>query len=156
MDSIRIFPYAHESDVPNESEVYEIVHDRTDNVERSEYISPDKKIESFIQSGLLLQNMNSGSGSYELDGSETDADPDSPEYRDELERDAEKLKGSALPQFFDKVDALETIERIEKSVQIDDNVRANPTRAQNHADKKVPESSVSNESTGEEKQKAGL
>ncbi|MCM1320728.1 MAG: hypothetical protein NC041_04205 [Bacteroides sp.] len=144
MDSVRIIPYPNPEDVPDKETMFECVTDQTDEVERSDYVSPDKKIESFIHSGVLLQNMNASGGSYELDGSETEADPDSPAYREELERDAESLKGSPLPQHFDKIDALEVVESIEKQAEVkENNARVNETRAQEFSTSSSADSVVS-------------
>lgn len=96
--------------------IKECGHSRIDNVERAGYVSPDKKIQTFIESGQLLQNYRTGGDEYELQGEETELDPDSPDYAEELTSDAEKL-GEPLPQFLDKISAMETLDNAEKSLE---------------------------------------
>lgn len=79
--------------------------DDTDVVERSGYVSPDKKIQSFIESGTLLQGIRTSGEEYDVQGGETDAESDSPEYVEELTQDAENYDGECMPQFIDKLSA---------------------------------------------------
>lgn len=98
-----------------ESICYDVITDNTDVVERSGYISPDKKIESFIESGQLLQNYRTSGEEFDVQGGETDAEPDSQEYVDELTHDAENYDGPMMPQFIDTLSAVEKVDDIEKN-----------------------------------------
>lgn len=89
---------------------HEFFHDVTDLVERSGYISPDKKIQSFIDSGMILQGIRTAGEEYDVQGGETEAEADSPEYRDELTEDAENYQGECMPQFIDKISANEYVD----------------------------------------------
>lgn len=90
---------------------------RVDNVERGGYVSPDKKIETYIQTGMLLQNMHPSGDSYELQGTETDLEADSEEYRDELTADAESFDEQPLPQFVDKLSASEILSEADRALE---------------------------------------
>lgn len=89
-----------------------------DSVERAGYVSPDKKIETFLESGQLLQNMRAGGDSYEIEGTETELEPDSSEYIDELTKDAENYDEEVMPQHFDKMDAMEILDSADKKAEI--------------------------------------
>lgn len=80
-----------------------------DEVERAGYVSPDKKIQSFIESGQLLQDYRGNSEEFDIEGSESDFESDSPEYADELTHDAENYSGEIMPQFIDKITANEIV-----------------------------------------------
>ena len=67
------------------------VYDTHDMVEREGYVPADKKIDTFIQTGMLLQNMQIGGPDYEIQGEESDFEADSLEFRDELTKDAENF-----------------------------------------------------------------
>lgn len=84
--------------------------DDTDVVERSGYVSPDRKIKTYIDSGILLQAIRTSGDEYDVQGGETEAEADSPEYRDELTEDAEKYDGEVMPQFIDKLSANEYVD----------------------------------------------
>lgn len=103
-------PYVTKSDLIR----LEIVKDDTDIVERSGYVSPDKKIQAFIESGQLLQNYRTNGEEYDVQGGETDNEPDSAEYVEELTADAENYDGICMPQFVDTLTALEKVDNIEK------------------------------------------
>lgn len=105
--------YASESD----DVVFEHIEDTHDNVERSGYVSPDKKIRSFIESGQLLQNYRASGDDYELQGEETELEPDSEEYRDELTKDAEKFDEDIMPQHLDKLSASEILDNADKEIK---------------------------------------
>lgn len=92
----------------------DIVKDATDVVERSGYVSPDKKIQSFIESGSLLQNIRTSGEEYDVQGGETDNEADSQEYVEELTKDAENYDGEVLPQFISTIEAVEKLDNIEK------------------------------------------
>ena len=58
--------------------------DTTDKVERSGYVSPEKKIKAYLESGTVLQSIRTGGEQYEIQGEETELDEDSPEFVEEL------------------------------------------------------------------------
>lgn len=89
----------------------------TDEVERGGYVSPDKKIETFLQTGQLLQNYHAGGDDYEMQGDESDFEADTEEYRDELTNDAETYDEEPLPQFMDKLTAVETLDEADKRLE---------------------------------------
>lgn len=82
---------------------------RTDKVERSGYIRPEDRIKTFIETGVMLQSSRGADSEYDIPGNETDAEPDSVEYVEELERDAENFKEAPLAQFIDKMEACEVL-----------------------------------------------
>lgn len=91
--------------------------DDTDVVERSGYVSPEKKIKSYIETGVILQGIRTSGEEYDVQGGETDAEQDSQEYVDELTEDAEKYDGECMPQFIDKISANDYVDRKEKEFQ---------------------------------------
>lgn len=103
-------PYVSDSDEIR----LDIITDEIDVVERSGYISPDKKIQEFINSGTILQNYRTGGEEYDMQGSETENEPDSVEYVEELTQDAENYTEEPLPQFVDVLSAVEKVDNIEK------------------------------------------
>lgn len=88
-----------------------------DKVERSGYIRPEVKIKSYLETGQLLQNYRPGGAEYDIQGEETDLDEDSPEFADELTEDAENFTQSPLPQFIDKMSAVETLNEFEQTFE---------------------------------------
>lgn len=90
--------------------------DDTDVVERSGYISPDKKIMSYIETGVILQGIRTSGEEFDVQGGETDAEQDSQEYVDELTEDAEKYDGECMPQFIDKISANDYVDMKEKQI----------------------------------------
>lgn len=94
--------------VSNELDIhYEPASSALDKVERSGFVPPEKKIESFVNSGTLLQNYRAGGDSFELEGGESEFEEDSPEYREELTNDAENFDSPVLPQYMDVLSASE-------------------------------------------------
>lgn len=90
---------------------------RIDNVERGGYVSPEKKIETYISTGMLLQNMHPSGDNYEIQGTETDLEADSEEYREELTSDAESFDEQPLPQFVDKLSASEILSEADRALE---------------------------------------
>lgn len=92
-------------------------YSKVDHVERGGYIPNDKKIEEFISSGLALVQMRRGAGEYEIPEEESDFEEDSPEYLEELERQAEEYKEPPLMQHIDKMTAEEVLESADKALK---------------------------------------
>lgn len=90
---------------------------RIDKVERSGYIRPEDRIETFIQTGMMLQEFHGNPSEFDLQGTETENEPDSREYVEELEEDAEKFEASPLLQHFDKIDACEILQNGENELK---------------------------------------
>lgn len=88
-----------------------------DRVERGGYIPNDKKIETFIESGLSLVQMHRGTGEYEINEEESDFDEDSPEFLDELQKQAEEFTLPPLMQFVDKISAEEVLDSADKALR---------------------------------------
>lgn len=99
----------------------EAVHtyDKHDKVEREGYIPNEKKIDIFLQSGMVTQNMHNGGDEYEIQGTESDFEPDSAEYLQELTTDAENYNEQPLEQFMDKITAEEILSDADKSIEIE-------------------------------------
>lgn len=89
-----------------------------DKVEREGYVPNDKKVQTFIETGLLMQNMRLGGEEYEIQGEESDFEADSLEFRDELTRDAENFNQQPLNQFMDKITAEEILSDADKTIEI--------------------------------------
>lgn len=107
-----------------------------DEVERSGFVSPDKKIQEYIRSGMVLQSIRTGGEEFDVQGGETDAEPNSPEFYDELTADAENYDGSPMPQFIDKISALETVDNAEKTFTANEAERNSETsKRKSEADK---------------------
>lgn len=89
----------------------EAVHtyDIHDTVEREGYVPNDKKIDTFIETGMLMSNMRLGGEEYEIQGEESEFEADSPEFRDELTADAENFSERPLEQYMDKITANEIL-----------------------------------------------
>lgn len=94
-----------------------------DVVERSGYVSPEKKIEAYVQSGSILQNIRTNGEEFDVQGGETENEPDSDEYVDELTQDAENCTDEPLPQFIDKITAVEKLESVEKTLTSNESER---------------------------------
>lgn len=106
------------------------VYSNIDTVERGGYIPNDKKIESFINSGLVLTEMRRGAGEYDIAESESDFEEDSPEYLEELTRQAEDYKEKPLAQFMDKITAVECLATAENQIHQSERNKAKPKRAE--------------------------
>lgn len=89
---------------------------QVDSVERSGFVPNEEKISTFIESGMILMNQRQGIGEYEIQGGESDFDPDSVEYRDELTREAEEFDQQPLLQSIDKIEAEEILDNAEKQI----------------------------------------
>lgn len=105
-----------------------------DKVERTGYIPAEKKIQSYIESGLLLQNYRGNSQEYDYEGGETELDPDSPEYLEELTTDADKDSLSPLPQYNDRMELLEQADTLQKRIIDRDNAKRDKTRNAKNAE----------------------
>lgn len=92
--------------------VTENITDYFDQVERAGYISPDKKIEAFLSTGSVPST--SGGSDYELDQEEVDLDPSSDEYVEVLHKEAEEFTAPIMPQFVDKLSAVEILDQADK------------------------------------------
>lgn len=106
----------------------EAVHtyDTHDKVEREGYVSNEKKIDTFIQTGLVLQNMSiTGGPEYEIQGGESDFEPDSPEYLEELTKDAENYNEKPLEQYMDKITAEEILSDADKTIETEKRTKKN-------------------------------
>lgn len=99
-------------------DIYESIKDKTDLVERSGYVSPDKKIESFIESGQLLQNYRASGSDYELQSEELEMDSDSDEYVEYLTNESENYSEQVMPQFIDKISANEILNEADKKIDV--------------------------------------
>lgn len=99
-------------------DVYESIQDKTDLVERSGYVSPDKKIEAFIESGQLLQNYRASGSDYELQSEELEMDSDSDEYVEYLTNESENYSDQVMPQFIDKISANEILNEADKKIDV--------------------------------------
>lgn len=99
-------------------DVYESIKDKSDLVERSGYVSPDKKIESFIESGQLLQNYRASGSDYELQSEELEMDSDSDEYVEYLTNESENYSEQLMPQFIDKISANEILNEADKKIDV--------------------------------------
>ena len=98
------------SDVEDKKHTYS----STDKVERSGYVPNDKKIDTFISSGLMLMDFHANNSEYDLPESESEYESDSKEYLEELTSDAEKFDSPPLAQFVDKISANEILDDGEK------------------------------------------
>lgn len=107
-----------------------------DDVERAGYISAEQKIQSFMDSGTLLQNYRGNSQEFDYDGGETDADPDSPEYLEELTADSEKDDLAPLPQFNDRIELLEQAASLQKRFNEAETAKRDKTRNAEKAEEK--------------------
>lgn len=87
-----------------------------DSVERFGFVPNEEKISTFIESGMVLMNQRQGVGEYEIQGGESDFEPDSVEYRDELTREAEEFDQQPLLQSIDKIEAEEILDNAEKRI----------------------------------------
>lgn len=92
-------------------------YDTHDKVEREGYVPNDKKIDSFINTGMLMQNMRIGGEDYEIQGGESDFEADSIEFRNELTQDAENFAEQPLSQFLDKITAEEILADSENALK---------------------------------------
>lgn len=99
-----------------------------DNVERAGYVPAEKKIQSYMESGLLLQNYRGSSQEYDYEGVETDTDPDSPEYVEELGEDSEKDGLTPLPQFNDRMQLLEQATELQTRLETSTEERKRETQ----------------------------
>lgn len=94
--------------------VFEVIEDYHDEVERQGYVSPDKKIQSFLQNGTVPAT--SGGSDYELQQEELECEIDSDEYIETLTREAENFDKPLMPQFVDKLSASEILNEADKYV----------------------------------------
>lgn len=104
-------------------------YSKIDSVERSGYVPNDKKVESFMQTGSI-SSLSSG-GEYEIDEEESDFEADSPEYLEELEKDATKFieNNEPLSQFMDKITAVEILNDADKKIESEKRTRASKKQA---------------------------
>lgn len=92
------------------------VYSKIDRVERGGFVPNDKKIEQFIQSGVVGFDRH-GSGEYEIQESESDFEEDSPEFLEELTKQAEDFDEPPLAQHMDKLTAEEILSDSEKIIE---------------------------------------
>ena len=102
-----------------------VLHDFHDKVERDGYVPNDKKIEIFLASGLVTQNMSRGGSEYEIQGGESDFEPDSPEFLEELTKDAENYNERPLEQYMDKITAEEVLSDAELTIETEKRTKKN-------------------------------
>lgn len=91
--------------------------DKHDRVERDGYRPNSDKIADFIATGNILNLSRASDAEAELPAEESDFEPDSEEYREELTRDAEEFDEVPLLQHFDKIDACEILDEADKKVE---------------------------------------
>lgn len=91
--------------------------DTHDKVERSGYRPNCEKVEEFLKTGNMLNLSRASDSEAELPAEESDFEPDSEEYREELTRDAEEFDEVPLLQHFDKIDACEILDEADKQVE---------------------------------------
>lgn len=92
------------------------VYSKIDRVERAGFVPNDKKIEQFIQSGVVGFDRHGG-GEYEIQESESDFEEDSPEFLEELTKQAEDFDNPPLAQHMDKLTAEEILSDAEKTME---------------------------------------
>lgn len=92
------------------------VYSKIDRVERAGFVPNDKKIEQFIQSGVVGFDRHGG-GEYEIQESESDFEEDSPEFLEELTKQAEDFDELPLAQHMDKLTAEEILSDTEKTME---------------------------------------
>lgn len=105
-------------------------YSKIDSVERFGYVPNDKKVESFMATGNI-SSLSSNSAGYEIEESESDFDADSPEYLEELEKDATDFieKNEPLSQFMDKITAVEVLNEADKKIESAKRTRASKKQA---------------------------
>lgn len=120
---------------PTVREREKVLPSNIDRVERGGYVPNDKKIESFIESGTVLMNQRRGQGEYEIGESESDFEEDSPEYLEELEKEAIDYmeKNPPLNQFLDKVSANEILDEADKKMSDSDKASKRETKTRKEA-----------------------
>lgn len=94
--------------------IYEPIEDYFDEVERGGYVSPDKKIQSFLQTGSVPTT--SGGSDFELQSEEVDMESSSDEYIELLHNEAESFDEEVMPQFIDKLSAVEVLDKADKKL----------------------------------------
>lgn len=94
--------------------VKECGHSTIDKVERGGYRPNSEKIDDFISTGNIVSLSRSQDSEAELPSEESEFEPDSEEYRDELTKDAENFDEEPLPQFMDKLTAEEILDNSDK------------------------------------------
>lgn len=104
-------------------------YSKIDSVERSGYVPNDKKVEAFMQTGSISALGNGGE--YEIEEAESEFEADSPEYLEELEKDATDFieKNEPLSQFMDKITAVEVLNEADKKIESDKRTRASKKQA---------------------------
>lgn len=104
-------------------------YSKIDSVERSGYVPNDKKVEAFMQTGSI-SSLSSG-GEYEIEEEESEFESDSPEYLEELEKDATKFmeENEPLSQFMDKITAVEILSEADKKIESEKRTRASKKQA---------------------------
>ena len=112
------------------------VYDTHDMVERDGYVPNDKKIDTFIQTGMVLSSMHMGGDEYELQGAESDFEADTPEFREELTKDAESYDNPPLEQYMDKITAEETLATAELALKGRENQKKGGKRVSSETDTK--------------------
>lgn len=97
--------------------IKEVGHDTHDKVERDGYRPNSEKIADFISTGNILNLSRASDADAELPAEESDFEPDSEEFREELTKDAENFDEVPLLQHFDKIDACEILDEVDKKVE---------------------------------------
>lgn len=109
--------------------IKEVGHDTHDKVERDGYRPNSEKIADFISTGNILNLSRASDADAELPSAESDFEPDSEEFREELTRDAENFDEVPLLQHFDKIDACEILDEADKKVENNERARAKNKKA---------------------------
>lgn len=88
-----------------------------DKVERSGYRPNCEKIADFLATGNIQNLSRASDTDAELPSEESEFEPDSEEYREELTKDAEEFDAPPLLQHFDKIDACEILNEADKAIE---------------------------------------
>lgn len=91
--------------------------DKHDKVERDGYRPPSEKVDDFIKTGNILALSRYTDGDAELPSEESEFEPDSEEYREELTKDAEEFDEAPLAQYVDKISAQEILDEADKKIE---------------------------------------
>lgn len=84
-------------------------YDTHDMVERDGFVSNERKIESFIETGMVLTEYHANASEYDIPEEESEYEQDTPEYLEELTKQAENYKETPLLQHLDKITAEEVL-----------------------------------------------
>lgn len=109
-------------------------YSKIDNVERAGYVANYEKIDTFINTGMLLMDYHANSSEYDIPESESDFEQDTPEYLEELTKQAEDFDSPPLMQHFDKITAEEVLDNADKVMKMSEKVDSKKTKKSEKSD----------------------